>query len=81
MRMEIHKTYTTTQNHNIYQLAVTHNTAWFLSTVRMQDYSYGTAVTVQKQLSPGKKSLNLVLIMSNKTIIVVLKHCNGSDDP
>lgn len=53
--MEIHKTYTTTQNHNIYQLAVTHNTAWFLSTVRMQDYSYGTAVTVLKQLSPGKK--------------------------
>lgn len=27
-----------TQNHKIYQLAVTHNSAWFLMTVRRQDY-------------------------------------------
>lgn len=65
-----------TQTDKIYQLAVTHNSAWFLMTVRKQDYSYCTAVTVLKQLSTSgkKKSLNLVLIMANKTNIAVLKH-------
>lgn len=43
-----------TQTHKIYRLAVTHNSAWFLMTVRMQNY--GTAVTVLKQLTTrGKK--------------------------
>lgn len=71
-----------TQPHKIYQLAVTHNSAWFLMTVRMQDYSYCIAVTVLKLLSTGgKKSLNLVLIMANKTNIAVLKHWNSINDP
>lgn len=63
-----------TQTHKIYQLAVTHNSACFLMTVRIQDY--GTAVTVLKQLSTREKkiSLNLVLIVANKTNITVLKH-------
>lgn len=42
-----------TQTHKIYQLAVTHNSAWFLMTVRIQDY--GTAVTILKQLSTREK--------------------------
>lgn len=65
-----------TQTHKIYQLDVTHNSAWFPTTVRMQDYSHCTAVTVLKQLSTREKkiSLNLVLIVANKTNIAVLKH-------
>lgn len=42
-----------TQTHKTYQLAVTHNSACFLMTVRIQDY--GTAVTVLKQLSTREK--------------------------
>lgn len=50
-----------TRTHKIYQLVVTHNSAWFLMRVRMQDYSYCTAVAVLKQV-PTRERKKKVLI-------------------
>lgn len=49
-----------TQTHKIYKLVVTHNSAWFLMTVRMQDYSYGTAVALLKQLATRERKKILI---------------------